>query len=310
MPDGPRTQATIARPERRVSASASARARSFGSRPTDEERRAVEVAPLEVVDRDDEAPPRRHAPQQRAQAREGAPPELGRVGRLLSRARARSSARARGCRGRHRDGLHAAEHGEQPQQRHELARRGQQPLDLARLEPPQVPRERVDHAVDGLVRHGLALVAAAGEADRLAPPGEPGKEPLDERALPHARRPVDVHGDRAPEPRDGAERAGEGGELAQAADERGPLVARDGSGSPDPGRRDRLLDRDPGRRAGIHAAHAAHAARPRADALEDLIVVGPVVGVAGEEVEAEVLEVLGDRIALRRERYGEHLAGR
>src|SRR6185503_7275900 len=85
-------------------------------------------------------------------------------------------------------------------------------------EPAQVTRECVDHAVERLVRHRLALVAAAGEHERAVRYGLVA-EVTDERRLADARRALDEHADRAAA-FETSECVAEHGQLAAATDER------------------------------------------------------------------------------------------
>ena len=77
--------------------------------------------------------------------------------------------RRRAPRTRAGDAVDAFEHGEDADQRHDVAR--QQALDIGIGEAPQVSAERIDDAVERLVGDSLALVAATLEHDRQADRG-------------------------------------------------------------------------------------------------------------------------------------------
>ncbi len=174
----------------------------------EQQRRAVGVAPLEVVDPHDERLGGGHARQQLAQGAEGAAAQLERIGRVGAR---------RGA----VDGVDAQEHGEDAGQRLDVGRDELQGLLLR--EGSQVLRERVDEAVDALVGHALALVAAALEHHGAVALGDVVEEAMEERALAHARGAVDLERDRLAAPRR-AEGVLEHGEVVVAPDEREHLA--------------------------------------------------------------------------------------
>ena len=151
-------------------------------RPRDrlEERQRVEIGPLQIVDDHDEHALGRHAREQLAQRREELPAQLLRI-----------AVGGRPRRRRHR--LDAPEHredlGEQARARRQHHRR----LHLG--QPRQPARQRVDDAVERLVGHALALVAAPlqhHDVGRRRP--HLVDEVAHQRALAHARLAAHVHG--------------------------------------------------------------------------------------------------------------------
>ena len=147
----------------------------------DEERRAVEVAPVRVVDEEDERLDLTQGREELAQRTEGAlsqtpPVVLARLAR----------------RGRHaRDALHD---GEEAAQRPDVLRQEQGLAGVRHAH--QVAAEGVDHAVDRLERDRLALEDAATQDDGLAVHRQVVEEVMDGRRLPHARASADPHRDR------------------------------------------------------------------------------------------------------------------
>ena len=122
---------------------------------------------------------------------------------------------------RPRDRFHPLEDRKEPGQREDVARKER--LGLVRGKSPQVLRQRVDQAVEGLVRHGLPLVAAPREDDAAGLPlGEVLQEAADERALAHPGGAAHEERDAAPLLRS-RERLVEGGELLLSPDEGGAV---------------------------------------------------------------------------------------
>ncbi len=114
----------------------------------EEEGGAVGVAPLSVVDVDDERLPGGERPEERPERGERAPPDEVRIGdRLL---------------GDLADARHAPQNGEHARESADVGRQVDR-LPLL-LEVDQVTAEGVDHAVDGLVRDRFALVGATAQA--------------------------------------------------------------------------------------------------------------------------------------------------
>ncbi len=114
-------------------------------------------------------------------------------------------------------------------------------------------RERVEDAVEGLVRHALALVAAALEDEGAVGAAQLGDEAIDEGGLADARAAADVHAHR---------RAGDG-ELERVAHGRQQIVAADEAraalGRAERGLAERLADvgaAEPRRRVAPQQAHA------------------------------------------------------
>ena len=166
---------------------------------------AVLVPPLEIVHVQDDSPfldePREELPQRR----EREAPQL-----LLVRD-------LEGARLHVRYRVDAPERREHARELVHAAR--QEPERLGARQTAQVAAEGVDDAVEGLERHRFALVAPAGEDDRLVRFPHVAEEALHERRLPHAARAVDVHGDRPASARL-LERRSQLGELRLAAHER------------------------------------------------------------------------------------------
>ena len=118
----------------------------------EEKRGAVGVAPLGVVDVDDQRLAGGERPEERAERRERPSADEVRVGdRLL---------------GDLADARRAPQNGEHASESADVGRQLDR-LPLL-LQVDQVTAEGVDHGVDGLVRHRLALVGATAEHERLA----------------------------------------------------------------------------------------------------------------------------------------------
>ncbi len=170
-----------------------------------EERQAVGVGPLEIVDGQHHRPALGEAAEELAEREE----EPGAEHLRVERARLR----ARGL----RDELDSLHHREDLPDEPALAREDGGEHALGERGEPAA--ERVDDPVDGLVRDALALVAAAREDDGIGLLGdEPVGEAADERALPHARLPVGEEGHAAVLPRR-REGSAQRLELHGAADE-------------------------------------------------------------------------------------------
>ena len=166
------------------------RRRRGGGEERGQERRRVPVSPVEIVDAQDERPLAGERPEQLAERRE-APltqlvgVELG-VPLLLATALDRPD---------------PAEHREEPSQgldraRQEVAEARARELAAAELSP-----EDVDHRVDRLVGHGLALVATTAQdqrSARAAARGQAGEKVVEERRLADPRRAVDRDDDGGP----------------------------------------------------------------------------------------------------------------
>ena len=175
-----------------------------------QERQAVAVGPLHVVDGDHQRLLRRQRAQQVAQAAERAGAQLDRAVRFSDR--------------EPRDRRDPPQHREGAGQGVDLG--GEQERDVDRIATQQLAHQRVDHAVDALERHRLALVAAAGQhADVGLVVIEALDEGVDQRALADARRPLDAHRARGAAA-DRGQRRVERGQLDAAADERRDAIRR------------------------------------------------------------------------------------
>ena len=131
---------------------------------------AIDVAPLKVVDGQDQGGPLRQPGQQLAEPRERAAAQLLRVGHL----------RRRGT--PHRDHrLDTLQDREDPGQEWDV--RGQERLDFPRRQPLQVPRQGIDQAIQRLVRDRFSFVTPPEEDDRLVPGDEPVEERSDQRGF-------------------------------------------------------------------------------------------------------------------------------
>jgi hypothetical protein len=131
----------------------------------------------------------------------------------------------------------------------------------------QVAAERVDQAVERLVRHRLALVAAAGQHHRRALARQLARGPLDEDALAHSGPAVHQHGHRPPLARGGAERVAQHLGMGAAPDQRRVLRAR------------------PGRPASRRRRRAA------AQPAQDLVALGPHRRIAAQKIAAQLGQI-------------------
>ncbi len=127
------------------------RRRERRAREIEEQRGAVGVAPLRVVDVDDEGPTAGQGEEEFAQRPERAPSNALRVDDgLLARLA---------------DARHATEDGEQAGERPRVPRLHEGALEV--VDVHQVAAERIDDAVEGLVGHRLSLVGAPSKHDRI-----------------------------------------------------------------------------------------------------------------------------------------------
>jgi hypothetical protein len=148
-----------------------------------EQRHAVGVGPLQIVDHHHQAATRGQTRQELPHRHEELAPELLRILHPLAGG------------GGLRDGLDAPEHGEDLAEQRRLER------DQRGLIGPRQARheaaERVHHAVEGLEGDELALVATARQDDHVVALGEQlVGEVLDQDGLADPRLPFDQHGDR------------------------------------------------------------------------------------------------------------------
>jgi hypothetical protein len=223
-----------------------------------QERGAVEVAPLQVVDEQHQGTTVGQAPQEFAQGGEAAPPDLMRIG---NRAVAPGDAGYR---------LQAARDREDPGQRPDAA--GQQRLYLQQGQGLQVAAEGVHQAVQRLVGHGLLLIATSRQHHRLAAQRQAVEEPLDQGCLAHTRVAVDVERD-GPSLPACAERSSQGLEVSLATDQ-GNFRGRS----------------DPVCR-GQGALH-----RMRTEPAKHVVPGWPLPGVAAQQLSAERAEVVRDSL--------------
>ena len=169
----------------------------------EDQRRAVGVAPLGVVDADDHRPPRGQRRQQGPARAERAPTHPLRIEDGLGCERA--------------DARDASQHGEQAPQRRHVLGPPEGPLGVGKVH--QVSTERIDDAVDGLVRHRLPLVRLSSKHDRLAPLDQAVEKVLEQGRLAHARSTAHAHGRPAARARD-LERVAQRADVRLAPDER------------------------------------------------------------------------------------------
>ena len=173
----------------------------------EEQPRAVLVAPLEIVDEDDDARAVGDASEELLKREKCAPLPLVGVGCQSSASRCR-------------DRFDPSEHREHARQRVDVSR--QERRHLARREPAQMPAQRIHDGVHGFERQELALVAASAQHEPAVPVKSRIEEPLHESRLAHPRKPLheDDHG---PAVADSSERLAEQGERLLAPDEWRPL---------------------------------------------------------------------------------------
>ncbi len=180
------------------------------------------------------------------------------------------------------DRLHPAQDGERLREERRLLRD-----DRGRLQAPDlhhVVAERIDDAVERLVRHALPLVAAARQDDGVGGlEEESARELANEGALADPRLPLDEDGDARPLAHVG-ERALQGRELPFAPDERRDLSLRGGR---------RYVPRRAARvERFFHVEPAEHLARAR-----------PRARIEAEQLDAQGVEIArhgGDERAWRR----------
>ena len=147
-----------------------------------EQREAFVVCPLEVVEEEHDGVAARGPREQLAERGERARSEALRVDGLERATR------------RLRDRRDAIEHGEDARQRRRVDREHGRRFLGRRLH--EVARERVDRAVERLVRNRFALVAAPGEHDAARGPHDVVDERAHHRALADARRTAHERRDR------------------------------------------------------------------------------------------------------------------
>ena len=211
-----------------------------------EELHAVGVGPVEIVDDQHDRVAQRDPAQELAQRGEGGRADLLRRALVL------------GGGGGGLDRGQDAHDREDPGQRAGVGR--EQRGLLLGGQGAEEASQLVDDAVEGLVRHALALVAATDQHHRAGLAGEElVGELTDEVALAHARLAAHQHGDR-----------GAGLDLGHGRRQPGELVAP----------------------ADERLARRRRAARPRlAQAAQDLVAVGPAGRIAAQELLAELIEI-------------------
>ena len=145
-----------------------------------EEERAVGVAPLQIVDRQDQRTAISQAGQELTQGAEGAAPQLLRVGDLG------------GEPWRRRHGPGPPQRREDPDQGSDVA--GQERLRLQERQALHVLTQSIDDAVECLVGHRLLLVAPARQHNGLVAADQIVEEAPDQGGLADTRRAMDVEG--------------------------------------------------------------------------------------------------------------------
>ena len=135
------------------------------SRQLEQQGGAVGVSPLDVVDEEDDWPSSNKRRKQLAQGRERSPSNALGVGDSFL--------------GERSDAGHAPEDREEPREGPGILR--EREGQVLFVQTHQVAAQRVDHAVDGLVGHGLALVHAPPQDDRRALLHQLVEELLDQR---------------------------------------------------------------------------------------------------------------------------------
>ena len=221
-----------------------------------EQRRAVHVSPVQIVDEEDERSLFREPRQELPKSAERAPAKLVDVPDLEHAAP------------RARHGLHPPQHGKKPRQRENVA--GHQRLDAGMGKPFEVMGERVHQAVERLVRNGLPLEAPPRENHGArVTRADPVEKTPHERALAHSRLPVESDCQGLPLLHL-AERFQKAGELDPAPDkERFAPAGRSG-------------------RCEVRVRGVA------SEPLEDLGSLRAPSGVPPQQLAAQAIEVLGD----------------
>ena len=231
-----------------------------------EQRDAVHVAPLHVVDVEDERSASRERAHELAQSAESLVPyALSVVDRQI---------------GEIREARDALEDGKQPGERGGVPRRRERSLDL--LDANEQPRERVHEAVHGLVGDRLALVRAAAEHLPFAARLEVVEEALDEGGLAHAGAAAHAQGHglaRRP-------RTSNASRSARSCSSRPTSTC--GCASPPRHR----------------ASSAGRSASDRPEASQNLRAIGPLRGLLPQEADAELFQVGRDAPSPRAGRRG------
>lgn len=224
------------------------------SKQLEEERAAVAVTPLQVVQQKDDLRPHGKALEQLSKCAEGEASQLLRV---------RDPEGAPGIRCNR---PHAREHRKDPRESQDSPR--QQRLDVLEWKPAEETTDGVDQAVDGLERHRLALVATTREDDGVAVLRQLLGEAGEQHALAHARAAAHVD-HQGPVP---------GARLAESVAELLHLRL-----APD----ERDIDA-----TGHERGAGGEIPRP-GQATQDVEARRPHLGVALEQVAAERVEILG-----------------
>ncbi len=179
--------------------------RRWGREEIDQQRGAVGVAPLDVIDEQRERSAGGEPAEELAQRAERTLPEHLAIG---------DRERWRRAGGDHR---HAVQHGKDLRKERNIRR--DQRLCLRGRDLREVLRQPIDDAVQRLEGYRLVLVAAPREDQQPLAPRELCKGSLDQGALAEARRSVHQHSDRPPRPQR-LEGPSELGELPGAPHER------------------------------------------------------------------------------------------
>ncbi|HZT53223.1 MAG TPA: hypothetical protein VE995_02455, partial [Gaiellaceae bacterium] len=175
----------------------------------EQQARAVDVAPLRIVDEEHERSRLRERGQELAEGRERAAANA----RRLDVSDVSDVA----------DGTDSPQHREDVRQRVEPRRQHERPFGLDELH--QMPAERVDHTVDGLVRDGFLLVRPSCQDHGPVVLHETVEEVLDQGGLAHTWASADANGDLGTAAAC-LERAFERVQLRLAPDEVGTRVER------------------------------------------------------------------------------------
>ena len=168
-------------------------------------RRAVLIAPVEIVDREHDVTALAEPRDELAKRGDACATGLARIGHTRAGA------------GRIGDRRHTLKHRKHAGQRCRLNRNERR--DIRGRECEQIVGQRVDERIERLERHRFLLVAASRQHRDVAVGAKAGEEPCEEKALAGARWTLDVRGDRGAGLH-GGKRVGQLCELPFASDDR------------------------------------------------------------------------------------------